>query len=386
MLKAVLLDLDNTLIDNAEDTFVRAYLQAAEQHFALPTQGVIANALMQAFARMAQLRDLPRTNFDVSLEVLAGVMQLPPTQVAAAFADFYTSTYSQLATLVRPMDGAADLIAFLRANHYAAVVATNPVYPCAAVLQRLAWAGLPTDSYALVTHAENTHFIKPHIAYYAEVLARVGVEPDQALMVGDHAERDIAPAAQLGLHTYHFDPAAGRTLHALQQQLASGALDDQPSSMALNVEGVLGELRGNVGALFGMLQDVKAHYWTQHPIPNEWSLSEIVCHLRDMERDAYRPQLQSIHTQDNPFIAATRTPPPPFEMACEVDGADVAQQFAAERQTTLAWLHTLHTDDWARKGRHSIFGVTSLLELAHFTAQHDRLHLNQLCRTLGRCE
>jgi hypothetical protein len=26
------------------------------------------------------------------------------------------------------------------------------------------------------------------------------------------------------------------------------------------------------------------------------------------------------------------------------------------------------------------------LEMAHFTAQHDRLHLNQICQTLGKCE
>ena len=61
------------------------------------------------------------------------------------------------------------------------------------------------------------------------------------------------------------------------------------------------------------------------------------------------------------------------------------QCFRQARERTIALLAGLRPDQWNRPARHSIFGLTNLLEMAHFTAQHDRLHITQLCQTLGKC-
>ena len=58
----------------------------------------------------------------------------------------------------------------------------------------------------------------------------------------------------------------------------------------------------------------------------------------------------------------------------------------AERQRTVDFLAALPAETWDRPARHSIFGPTTLLEVANFTATHDRLHLQQICQTIGRCE
>jgi hypothetical protein len=138
--------------------------------------------------------------------------------------------------------------------------------------------------------------------------------------------------------------------------------------------------------LFGTLADAKPHFWQQHPDPNEWSPIQIVCHLLESERKVQRPRLERILAENNPFLVA---PPPPAEpheaLPCENDGLLVAEQMATEREKTLDWLRQIQQEDWNRPARHSIFGPTTLLEMAHFTAQHDRLHINQLCQTLGRC-
>jgi hypothetical protein len=65
---------------------------------------------------------------------------------------------------------------------------------------------------------------------------------------------------------------------------------------------------------------------------------------------------------------------------------DVAYQFAQERENTLTLLASLTEDDWRRPATHSIFSNTTLLEMAHFTARHDRMHITQICQTLGRCD
>ncbi|MBN1963096.1 MAG: DinB family protein, partial [Anaerolineae bacterium] len=139
--------------------------------------------------------------------------------------------------------------------------------------------------------------------------------------------------------------------------------------------------------LFGLLNDFAPGYWWQHPDPEEWSPLEVVCHLRDSERAVQRPRLQSIAREDNPFLSEPKQPPGPGELGCDVvDLCDPAEQFAAERQETVAWLNGLPEAAWSRPARHSIFGPTTLLEMADFTATHDRLHLQQICQTLGRCE
>ena len=50
------------------------------------------------------------------------------------------------------------------------VVATNPMFPETAILQRVQWAGFPEDGagFDLVTTIENSHATKAHSEYYSE--------------------------------------------------------------------------------------------------------------------------------------------------------------------------------------------------------------------------
>ncbi|MBC7814377.1 MAG: DinB family protein, partial [Burkholderiales bacterium] len=235
--------------------------------------------------------------------------------------------------------------------------------------------------------------MKPDPAYYAEIVARIGIEPDEALMVGDGIENDIIAASTAGLHTYYVTaesapddlPAdAAGTLDNLRRLIYEDWLDTlstHPPTPAM----IAPELRGNVGTLFGMLTDVQPHFWEMRPDPAEWSILQIICHLLESESAVQRPRLQRILNEDNPFLAA---PPPPMPDVTYVEGIgyEIAEQFAAERLQTLTLLQQIEPEQWLRPARHSIFGPTTLLEMAHFTAQHDRLHLNQLCQTIGRCK
>jgi hypothetical protein len=150
---------------------------------------------------------------------------------------------------------------------------------------------------------------------------------------------------------------------------------------------IVPQWQGNLGALFGTISDMPPHFWDQHPFDDEWSPLEIVCHLRDHEPAVQRARLERILNEDNPFIAQSPKPGSPGAMAdCSGDGPAVAQCFLEERLKTIAFVQTLRPEDWRRPARHSVFGPTTLLEMAYFTAQHDRLHLRQLCQTIGGCE
>lgn len=288
------------------------------------------------------------------------------------------------------VDGAIQMLdTLVQQGDYAIILVTDPLCEAHVLRARLE-VELPIapTGFAFSTTRENVHFEKPNPALYAEVLARVGIEPDEAIMVGDSIEQDIAPAAQVGLHTFHITHERGENKGGLQdfyRWMQSDNWRNQLPARRLAAEMIAPELIGNVAALFGMLAEVQPHHWNQHPDPDEWSILQIVCHLLESEHTVQRPRLQRILSENNPFLSQPKPPPGPRDMQCSGDGYHLAAQFKSEREKTIDWLGGLSEMDWLRPARHSIFGPTTLLEMAHFTAQHDRLHLNQLCRTLGNC-
>lgn len=82
--------------------------------------------------------------------------------------------------------------------------------------------GLETHVQATLTPADCGHW-KPHPGMFLAALAQLsprGIRPEECLMVGDDPLRDIAPAAALGLQTLQVQPGAqGAALLALLPRL-----------------------------------------------------------------------------------------------------------------------------------------------------------------------
>lgn len=396
MIKAVLLDLDNTLLHNPDRQFATQFLSLLDDYMRAAC-GIeqASQFFLQGLRRLASrgLDDIETGNQSLLVQLISNGSGRDAGEVQQAFDAFYTECYPELQACISPVEGAAELVLELHRLGYTLVITTNPLYPEVAVRERMRWAGLPDqqDLYHLVTGSDLMRFAKPHPAYYAEVLARVGIEPDEAVVVGDSLKNDILPSHTVGLHTFHV------TTQPTVESSASGSLQDLyhlihknnwleallPSP--LKPEMIEPQYYGNLGALFGMLSEVKPGFWAQHPDPDEWSILQILCHLLESEGTVQRQRLERILSEQEPFLVASPSPPGAEMPLCDDDGMRIAQHFVQERRITLDLLHRLGPDDWQRRARHSIFGLTTLLEMAYFTAQHDRLHLNQLCQTMGKC-
>jgi FMN phosphatase YigB (HAD superfamily) len=394
-IKAVLLDLDNTLLYNPDRPFAMAFLSALNEHFlaAIGYTGT-TDAVRQFIGLTHQGRDGTQSNSALFYDLLAQATGQTAQTLQNVMASFYRDVYPALRSCVKLIPNAARLVNLLYDGGFAVVIATNPIYAASAIQQRMVWAGLPdpenrSGRYALVTSADNMHFSKPDPAYYAEILGRVGVEPDEALLLGDSERNDMLPGQRLGLHTY---PVHAENPLQLNEVLARFAGQVQDASWRerllppkLQPTMIEPQLRGNIGALYGILSEVGAGQWLQRPDPDQWSILQVLCHLASNEDEEQRLRLQRILNEANPFIIAPKPPGPDIPL-CDEDGYQTAARFAQSRQQTLELIAQIAPDAWLRPARHSIFGLTTLLEMAYFTAQHDRLHLNQLCQTLGRCE
>ena len=385
MIKAVLLDLDNTLLGNPDGRFARAFRGAWDAHFfdRFSLQETSA-AFHRAMQRLGGPRDMMTANAAVMTAKLAQDLRLSDEAVQNALTDFYGGAYDALRQHTAPIPIAGELVQTLLEQNLLVAIATNPIYPKAAILKRLAWAGLADfqDDLAFISHSENMRFAKPQAAYYAELAARIGIEPDEALMVGDSMTNDIQPAQKLGIHTRHITDTS--ELHRFYEQVQGGDWQNSYLPRPLHPDMIKPQYQGNPGALYGLLSEVQAHQWQQRPQPEEWSILQILCHLRESETEVQQQRLKAILREDNPFIATPPAPGPQIP-PCHHEGYEVMNQFRRHRLATIDLLAQLNDADWRRPARHSIFGLTNLLEMAYFTAQHDRLHITQLCQTLGKC-
>lgn len=391
MIKAVLLDLDNTLLHNPDVAFASRFAQLWDQHFSAHGISDGVSLLRKSIQQATNGQIHTRSIHTQLLKIIVSDTGKTEQYCEQLIADFYGSFYNELHPCIQPVQGALELIHALEELNLAVVIATNPIYPESAVMKRLKWAGLPdqSDAYAFVTSSENMHYAKPDPAYYAEIVARVGVEPDEALIIGDSSTNDIEPARQIGLRTYHVK-AAGvgwdeRHRALLLRKIDNPAWQHVMTSDDYRPEMLNPQYRGNVAAIYGLLDSTTPQHWHQRPVASEWSIIQIVCHLVNVESTVHRSRLSRIIREDNPFIAALPAPGPDIP-ECTDNPYDAAEQFVSERTQTMALLSELTDADYNRPARHSIFGITNLIEMAHFTAQHDRLHINQMCQTIGRCE
>ena len=120
------------------------------------------------------------------------------------------------------------------------------------------------------------------------------------------------------------------------------------------------------------------------PAEGEWSAGEVLCHLRDVEREVFLPRVQKVTQEDNPFLSGRDTDRWAEERRySEQDGLRALEDFTQTRLVQLALLEGLKPEDWSLGARHAIFGPTRLHELVNINAGHDRLHIRQVYRALS---
>jgi HAD superfamily hydrolase (TIGR01549 family) len=203
LIKSILFDLDGTLLDSTMDTFLPKYLEALVLRMAhLVPPHRFVEQLMSSTRVMTGNTDPARTNRQVFMEDFFPKVGHPPEVLMPIFDEFYAHDFGQLRIYTRARPEARLIMGEVFAQDYTVVIATSPVFPLTAIEQRLKWAGVRDFDYALITSYENMHACKPHLAYYREILDKIGCRAEECLMVGDSFEDDIAPAKRSGIRSF----------------------------------------------------------------------------------------------------------------------------------------------------------------------------------------
>ena len=124
--------------------------------------------------------------------------------------------------------------------------------------------------------------------------------------------------------------------------------------------------------------------WRANSDEGEWSLTEVVCHLRDVEREVHQARIAAIIQQDEPFLPGVVTDAWVEKRRYnEQHGTHALHAFVVARGETVELLASLDDRMWGRWGQHAFLGSTSLHELVYLIVQHDEAHWQQLIRLLA---
>lgn len=94
-----------------------------------------------------------------------------------------------------------ESVNILKEKGYDLVVATNPLFPKSAILNRIDWAGLNEEDFIFITSFEEMHFCKPNLDFYREILHKIDKEPSSCIMVGNDVKEDMI-VNEIGVRTY----------------------------------------------------------------------------------------------------------------------------------------------------------------------------------------
>ena len=195
-IKAVLFDLDGTLLPMDQDLFVKYYFGSLAKKLAPlgyePDQ--LVSAIWQGTRAMVK-NDGSRLNEEAFWKEFCRIFGEKARQDLPVFEDFYRNEFQQVAKVCGFLPESRALIDHLKARGLRLVLATNPLFPAIATHSRVRWAGLQPEDFDHITTYENSSLCKPNPAYYREVLDTLCLRPEECAMIGNDAQEDGAAAA-----------------------------------------------------------------------------------------------------------------------------------------------------------------------------------------------
>lgn len=234
-MKSIIFDADHTLYTPEAD---RAY----EKKFAFLAEqtGVPAEELSAAWrGAVAEANGDSSTVYrkDLIRQTLEEVGIEPADElVDEAYALFWDTVVEDLTY----EDGVADMLHRLNQRFEVLAIATDE-FPEALEMKLSTVFNDPASLFDDVVTPEDTGEMKPSEQFFRRILDSHGIDPGDAVMVGDSWTRDLAPAEQLGMTTVMID--ADTSDEPLEPDGDAEPHPDHRIDSILELESVMEEIR-----------------------------------------------------------------------------------------------------------------------------------------------
>ena len=201
-LKAVMFDLDGTLLPMDQDVFVKAYFSGLIKKL-LPL-GYEAEKLVKSIWHCTEAmvkNNGKQSNERVFWNAFESIYGERVYRDMPIFEKYYYEDFDNVKDVCGYNPNVANCVREIKAMGLRTILATNPLFPSIATEKRLSWTGLKTTDFELYTTYENSSYTKPNPKYYEEILGKININPEEVLMVGNDVSEDMI-AKTLGINVF----------------------------------------------------------------------------------------------------------------------------------------------------------------------------------------
>lgn len=206
MIKAVFFDLDGTLLPNNEKKFALIYYN--ELYKKVAQFGITRIKLYKALKKGAKAmikNDGNILNEDLFWREVVSVLGNEILQHMDILDEFFENEYKRTFRALEYCPYSKKIVDFCRKNGIKTVLATNPIFPKKAVLNRLLYVNLSEEDFDYISTYSNSHFCKPNPKYYEEILRKLNLKPEETIAFGNHKIDDFDSAKKANIKCYLVD-------------------------------------------------------------------------------------------------------------------------------------------------------------------------------------
>jgi FMN phosphatase YigB (HAD superfamily) len=199
--KVILFDLDGTLLPWDTDEFINEYFNYVSVFFKDMVEPKVflkhfvssVNTMMENSGNMS--------NEEAFMNSFIPAINIDKETIYASFNTFYEKEFPKLKSIANFSQWSEKILQALLKKGYKIVLASNPVFPLAAMLERMSWVNVDKIPWSLITSYENSYYCKPSINYYLDICRELKVSPEDCFMVGNDVQDDIV-SSSIGMGTY----------------------------------------------------------------------------------------------------------------------------------------------------------------------------------------
>lgn len=200
-LRTFIFDLDGTLLKMDTELFMNLYFGEMTKHFSgiIESQTLIDSILASTKTTVMNTDHL--TNESVFWGDFNKRMSEHKEIIGKEISNYYETGYLKTRKATGISEHMITAVKLLKQKGYDVVIATNPLFPRKAILDRIRWAGFEPEDFSYITSFENNHYCKPHLEFYQEVLSDIRRQAKECMMVGNDAQEDMV-ISKLGVKTW----------------------------------------------------------------------------------------------------------------------------------------------------------------------------------------
>lgn len=203
-IRHILFDLDGTLLPMVQDVFVKYYMPLLARSYMSAGVSVdpdkFIGAVWAGYEAMVK-NDGSRTNREAFWSYMEPLLPLSSAESEEIALKFYENEFNSAICTTKPTPVSDQIVKKAKERGFGTYLATNPVFPRCATLNRIRWAGLDAEDFKVITTYETCTYCKPNLEYFSRILEEFRLAPSECLMVGNDVEEDLS-IRMLGVKTY----------------------------------------------------------------------------------------------------------------------------------------------------------------------------------------